>query len=299
MSTESSALARLLAPGGSAERVATGFGFTEGPIWMPDGSLHFSDIVEDVRRRWHPSEGVSVLKQPSDKGNGMALDSRGRLVVCEHNTSRVVRESPDGTSEVVASHYKGDELNSPNDVIVASDDSIIFTDPDFGRTLAMVGIERDVQLDFRGLLRVPADGGETELLADDFAQPNGLCFSPDESVLYVNDTPRAHIRAFDVGPGFRLSNGRVFAEDIGDGDMTVGVVDGMKVDELGNVYVTGPQGIWVFSPAGEKLGVIEIPEVTGNLAWGDADWRTLYVAASASIYRVPMAVSGNRLPYMR
>lgn len=299
MSTESSALGRLLASDAPPERVATGFGFTEGPIWMPDGSLHFSDLVQDARRRWHPTEGVSVLKQPSDKCNGMTLDSRGRLVVCEHITSRVVRESPDGTSEIVATHYRSDELNSPNDVIVAGDDSIIFTDPDWGRTLAMVGVEREVQLGFRGVLRVPAEGGETELLMDDFEQPNGLCLSPDESILYVNDTPRAHIRAFDVGPGFALSNGRVFAQDIGDGDMTVGVVDGMKVDELGNVYVTGPEGIWVFSPSGDRLGVIAIPEVTGNLTWGDADWKTLYVAATTSIYRVPMAVAGNRLPYMR
>ena len=299
MSSDAGGLDDLLDGSEPIERVATGFGFAEGPIWMPDGSLHFSDIVQSVRRRWHPTDGISVLKDPSDRCNGMALDSKGRLVVCEHNTSRLVRESPDGTSEVMATHYQDQELNSPNDVVVASDDSMIFSDPDYGRTLAMVGIERDVQLDFRGVLRVPADGGETQVLADDFEGPNGLCFSPDESVLYVNDTPRAHIRAFDVGPEFRLTDGRVFAENIGDGNMAVGVVDGMKVDELGNVYVTGPEGIWVFSPNGRKLGVIEIPEVTGNLNWGDSDWKSLYIAATASIYRVRMTVSGNRLPYMR
>jgi gluconolactonase len=200
---------------------------------------------------------------------------------------------------VMATHFQGDELNSPNDVVVASDDSIIFTDPDWGRTSPLVGLQRDVQLDFRGVLRVRAEGGDTELLVGDFEQPNGLCLSPDESRLYVNDTPRAHIRVFEVGPDFRLSNARVFAENIGDGDVTVGVVDGMKVDELGNVYVTGPEGICVFSPAGVRIGVIEIPEVTGNLNWGDADWRALYVAASSSIYRVRMSVAGNRLPYMR
>lgn len=293
------ALQALLESDEPAERVATGFGFTEGPIWMPDGSLHFSDIVQDVRRRWHPDEGVSVLEEPSNKCNGMTLDSKGRLVVCEHSTSRMVRESSSGESEVVATHYGDAELNSPNDVVVANDDSIIFTDPDWGRTFPLVGVERDVQLDFRGVLRVPADGGDVEVLADDFGQPNGLCFSPDESLLYVNDTPRSHIRVFDVGPGYALSNGRVFAEDIGEGDMAVGVVDGMKVDAEGNVYVTGPEGIWVFSPDGEKLGVIEVPEVTGNLNWGDSDWRTLYIAASSSIYRVRMAVAGNPLPYMR
>lgn len=298
MNYRPSALVELVA-GNHVEQIATGFGFTEGPIWMPDGSLHFSDIEQSRRRRWKPNEGVSVLRDPSNNCNGMTLDSKGRLVVCEHNTSRIVRESPDGNSEVMASHYRGKELNSPNDVIVASDDSIIFTDPDWGRTSPEVGLMRDVQLDFRGVLRVPADGGTTELLAADFAQPNGLCLSPDESLLYVNDTPRATIYVFDIGPNFAVANKRVFAEGIGDGDETVGAVDGMKLDEFGNVYVTGPNGIWVFSPEGDRLGVIEVPEVVGNLNWGDADWKTLYVAATSSIYRVRMNVAGNHLRYMQ
>jgi gluconolactonase len=212
-----------------------------------------------------------------------------------------VRESPDGGREILAYHWQGKYLNSPNDVIVASDGSIIFTDPTYGR-LPGFGIERKQELDFQGVYRIPPGGGseDLQLLVDDFEQPNGLCFSPDESLLYINDTVRAHIRVFDVGANHELSNGRVFAENIGDADLAKGeLVDGMKADEHGNVYVTGPKGVWVFSPDGEHLGVIGVPENVGNLNWGDDDWRTLYIAASTSIYRVRMNVSGNRLGYMR
>jgi gluconolactonase len=278
------------------ERVATGFTFTEGPIWMPDGSLHFSDMPADKRRRWHPDEGVTVLRDPSNKCNGMTLDNDGNVIVCEHVTSSVVRESPDGGRETLATHWGEKELNAPNDVIVARDGSILFSDPTYGR-MPVFGLEREQELDFQGVYRIPAGGG-LELLVDDFEQPNGLCFSPDESLLYVNDTARAHIRVFDVGPGHQLSNGRVLAEGIGDGVIEHGVVDGMKIDELGNVYVTGPEGVWVFGSDGEHLGVIKVPEGTGNVNWGDEDWMSLYIAASSSIYRVRMQVGGNRLGYM-
>ena len=280
------------------EQVATGFTFTEGPIWMADGSLHFSDMPGDKRRRWHPDEGVTVLRDPSNKCNGMTRDDAGNLIVCEHVTSSVVRERPDGTRETIATHWGDKELNSPNDVIVASDGSILFTDPTYGR-MPGFGLEREQELDFQGVYRIPAGRGELQLLVDDFSQPNGLCFSPDESLLYVNDTDRAHIRVFDVGPDHTLSNGRVLAEGIGDGDLAKGgLVDGMKADELGNIYVTGPGGVWVFSPAGEHLGTIEVPEDVGNVNWGDDDWRTLYIPATTSLYRVRLKVSGNRLGYM-
>lgn len=300
LTVDSPKLTELVEDDATLEQVATGFMFTEGPLWVPaEGALHFSDMPGDKRRSWHPERGVTVLRDPSNRCNGMSMDSRGARVICEHVTSRVVREWPDGRSEVLASHYQGKELNSPNDVIVANDDSVIFTDPTYGRTVAAVGLERDLELDFRGVFRVPADGGQPQLLADDFGEPNGLCFSPDETVLYVNDTPRAHIRAFDVGPDYVLSNSRVFAGEIGEGNLEAGgLVDGMKVDERGNVYVTGPNGIWVFNPAGERLGVIHVPEDTANLAWGDEDWKSLYIAASTSIYRIRMLVAGNRLPYM-
>ena len=283
------------------ERIATGFTFTEGPIWMDDGSLHFSDMPGDKRRRWHPDEGVTVLLDPSRKCNGMTRDNDGNLIVCEHVTSSVVRESFDGRRDLLAYHWRGRYLNSPNDVVVASDGAIVFTDPTYGR-MPVFGVERTQELEFQGVYRIPPGGGpdDLELLLDDFAQPNGLCFSTDESLLYVNDTDRDHIRVFEVGANHELSNGRVFAQDIRDGDVEKGgLVDGMKLDERGNVYVTGPGGVWIFSRDGEHLGVIEVPERTGNLNWGGDDWRSLFIAASTSVYRVRMKVGGNRLGYMR
>lgn len=297
IAVNSEKLRQLVDEGAEVEQVATGFTFTEGPIWMPDGSLHFSDMPADKRRRWHPSEGVTVLRDPSNKCNGMTLDNDGNLIVCEHVTSSVVRERPDGRRDVLASHWGSSYLNSPNDVIVASNGSILFTDPTYGR-MPGFGIERAQELDFQGVYRIAPDGTLT-LLVDDFAQPNGLCFSPDESLLYINDTVHAHIRVFDVGPNHELSNGRVFAENIGDGDLAKGgLVDGMKIDEHGNVYVTGPEGVWVFSTDGEHLGVIRVPESVGNINWGDDDWRTMYIPASTSVYRVRLNVAGNRLGYM-
>ena len=291
-------LSELIDENAEIEQLATGFMFTEGPIWMSDGSLHFSDMPGDKRRRWHPSEGVTVLRDPSNKCNGMTLDNDGNLIVCEHVTSSVVREKPDGTREAIATHWGDKQLNSPNDVIVASDGSIIFTDPTYGR-MPGFGLEREQDLDFQGVYRLPADGGDLQLLVDDFAQPNGLCFTPDESQLYINDTDHAHIRVFDVGSDHTLSNGRVFADGIGTGDLASGeLVDGMKLDERGNVYVTGPEGVLVFSPDGEHLGTIKIPEPVGNLNWGDDDWKSLYIPASTSVYRVRMNVAGNRLGYM-
>jgi gluconolactonase len=298
VSVLSEKLRELVDENADVEQIATGFTFTEGPIWMADGSLHFSDMPGDKRRRWHPDEGVTVLRDPSNKCNGMTLDNDGNLIVCEHVTSSVVRESPGGGRETLATHWGDKELNSPNDVIVARDGSIIFTDPTYGR-MPGFGLEREQDLDFQGVYRIPARGGDLQLLVDDFAQPNGLCFTADESLLYINDTDRAHIRVFDVGADHQLANGRVFAENIGTADLAKGdLVDGMKLDEQGNVYVTGPEGVLVFSPDGEHLGTIKVPEPVGNLNWGDDDWKSLYIPASTSVYRVRMNVAGNRLGYM-
>src|SRR5947207_15797744 len=216
VAVQSEKIRELVDEDAAVEQIATGFLFTEGPIWMRDGSLHFSDMPGDKRRRWHPTEGVTVLRDPSNKCNGMTLENDRNLIVCEHVTSSAVRESPDGTRETLATHWGDKELNSPNDVIVARNGSILFTDPTYGR-MPGFGIEREQELDFQGVYRIPADGGDLELLVDDFAQPNGLCFSPDESLLYVNDTDRAHIRVFDVGSGHSLSNGRVLPDGTGEG----------------------------------------------------------------------------------
>src|SRR6266513_2898108 len=251
VSVHSEKLRELVDEDAEVEQIATGFTFTEGPIWMADGSLHFSDMPGDKRRRWHPDEGVTVLRDPSNKCNGMTLDNDGNLIVCEHVTSSVVRESPDGGRETLATHWGDKELNSPNDVIVARDGSIIFTDPTYGR-MPGFGLEREQELEFQGVYRIPAGGGDLQLLVDDFAQPNGLCFTADESLLYINDTTRAHIRVFDVGGDGTISNSRVLADGIGTGDLEAGeLVDGMKSDEQGNIWVTGPKGVWVLSPEGQ------------------------------------------------
>jgi gluconolactonase len=292
----------LIAEDAEVERLGTGFTFTEGPLWHPDGYLLFSDMPGDVRRRWDEESGVTEVANPSNKGNGMTWDLDGRLLVCEHVTSSLVRMDPDGTGsgrEVLAMHYEGRELNSPNDVIVKSDGTIYFSDPTYGR-MPGFGHEREQHLDFQGIYSLPHGGGEAELLVDDFAQPNGLCFSADESLLYVNDTDRAHIRVFEVGSDGSLRGGDVLADGIGTGDLESGeLVDGMKLDERGNIWVTGPKGVWVFSPEGEHLGVLEVPENVGNINWGGPDWNWLFIPASTSMYRVQTKVSGNRLPYMR
>ena len=243
-----------------------------GPDLDADGSLHFSDMPGDKRRRWHPDEGVTVLLDPSSKCNGMTLDNDGNLIVCEHVTSSVVRESPDGAPRDARHHWRrqGAEQPERRDRRVATARSSSPTRPTGGCPASASSATQE--LDFQGVYRIPpAAADDLELLVDDFAQPNGLCFSPDESLLYINDTDRAHIRVFDVGADHQLSNGRVFAENIGDGDLAKGgLVDGMKLDERGNVYVTGPDGVWVFAPDGEHLGVIEVPESRSATSTGAA-----------------------------
>jgi gluconolactonase len=284
------------------ERLGTGFTFTEGPIWNPDGYLLFSDMPGDARRRWDEQSGVQEVASPSNKGNGMTIDNDGRLIVCEHVTSSVVRMDPDGKGtgrEVLATHYEGRELNSPNDVVVKSDGAIYFTDPTYGR-MPGFGIEREQDLDFQGVYRIAPGGGDPQLLIDDFDQPNGLCFSTDESLLYINDTTRAHIRVFDVAADGTIANGRVLADGIGSGDLAIGdLVDGMKLDERGNVWVTGPGGVCVFDPEGTHIGTVEVPENVGNVNWGGPNWDQLFIPATTSMYRIQCKVSGNRLPYMR
>lgn len=279
------------------ERLATGFRFCEGPIWNPrEQALYFSDMPGDVRRRWDADGGVVEVRNPSHKCNGMTYDGAGNLYVCEHATSALVMETPQGERRVLATHWQGRALNSPNDVVVRSDGVVFFTDPTYGR-MPVFGVERPAEMGFQGVYRLTGDGTLT-CEADDFDQPNGLCFAPGERTLYVNDTTRAHIRAFDVAADGRLSGGRIFAAGIGTGDYAEGVVDGMKCDEHGNVYVTGPRGIWVLGADGRHLGVIRLPEIAGNLNWGGPDWRALYCTCSTSLYRVYTMVRGNPQPYM-
>jgi gluconolactonase len=294
----SPAIYELVDEDAEVEQLATGFTFTEGPIWNKAGQhLDFSDMPANIRRRWSADGGVVELLNPSNKCNGMTYDADGNLYVCEHETSSLTREAPDGTRSVVASHYNGKELNSPNDVVVKSDGAVYFSDPTYGR-MPVFGLEREQDLDFQGVFRVPPGGGDVQLMADDFEQPNGLCFSRDEALLYINDTSRAHIRVFDVNADGSLSNSRLFFENIGTGEIEGGIPDGMKLDERGNIYVTGPRGMWVISAEGEHLGIIPMPEHAGNLNWGGPNWDELYCCCATSVYRVKMKVSGNKLGYM-
>lgn len=280
------------------QRLGTGFTFTEGPIWNHAGKfLLFSDMPGDVRRRWDAGHGVTEVKRPSNKGNGMTYETSGDLLICEHVTSSLVRQRVDGGVETVASHFEGKQLNSPNDVVVASDKSIYFSDPSYGR-MPGFGIEREQDLSFQGVYRVQPAGEPLQLLVDDFEQPNGLCFSPDESLLYINDSPRALIRVFKVAADGTIDAGSLFFDNIGSGAIEEGIPDGMKCDAQGNIYVTGPGGIWIISPKAELLGRIDVPENVGNINWGGDDWKTLFICASTSLYKIDLNVSGNRLPYM-
>lgn len=296
---KSEVLEELIDPAAEVERVATGFVFTEGPIWnRHEEFLLFSDMPGDVRRMWSESAGVQEVMRPSNKCNGMVYDAQGNLLVCEHVTSSLVRERPGGTRETLATHYRGKELNSPNDVVTRSDGTIYFSDPSYGRVPGF-GLEREQDLSFQGVYRIAPGGGEPELAVTEheFEQPNGLCFSPDESRLYINDSPRALIRVYEVRADGTLANGRLFFEGIGSGVIEEGIPDGMKCDERGNIWVTGPGGVWVISDAGEHLGVIGVPENVGNIAWGGADWKTLWMPSSTSLYRVKTKVASARLPY--
>jgi gluconolactonase len=275
------------------EKLATGFLFTEGPLWHArEKYLLFSDMPGDILRKWSAADGVMTFRKPCAQSNGLAWDREGRLIVCEHATSRLTRTEANGDITVLARHHDGKELNSPNDVVVKSDGAIYFSDPTYGRN-EYYGKPRPLQLDFRGVYRLAPDGKTLALMARDFGQPNGLCFSLDEKQLFVNDTDRQHIRLFDVRADGTLANGRIWAETKGEGP---GAPDGMKIDSAGNVYCCGPGGIHVFAPDATCLGVVKVPEYTANLCFGDDDRRSLYVTASTSIYRFRVKLPGPAAP---
>ena len=293
----------LIDPNAPVRQIASGCVFTEGPLWHPiDQYLIFSDMPGDTRRRWSEAEGVSVLAHPSNKGNGMTYDADLNLLICEHSTSSVVRLRPDGTREVLCTHFEGRELNSPNDIVYRSDGSIYFTDPTYGR-MEGFGVPRDTEKGFQGVYRLPPGhkpGDEPQLVSDRymFSQPNGLCLSPCEKFMWVNDTDQANIRFFDIGDDGRLINARVFASGIKESGRA-GLPDGMKADTNGNIYVTAPGGVWVYDFHGVKLGEILTPEMAANLHWGGPDWRTLYVAATTGVYAIPMKAEGREEAFMR
>ncbi len=262
------------------EEVASGLQFTEGPAWHPDGYLIFSDIPASTIYRVGP-EGLQAYRHPSGNSNGLAFDPQGRLVACEHGNRRVSVTGEDGTVVPLAAHYEGRRLNSPNDVVVKSDGAVYFTDPPYG----VEAVDRE--LDFQGVFRVAPDGG-LGLVADDFVKPNGLCFSPDESLLYVDDTEQHHVRVFEVATDGGLRNGRVFFQVSAPEQLRP---DGMKVDVEGNLYVAGIDGVWVVAPDGRLLETWELPIRPSNLCFGD-DGRSLYVTARPMVYRLRVRNAG-------
>ena len=297
---KSDAIYELVEQGSQVERLATGFTFTEGPIWHPkEQYLLFSDMPGDVRRKFTPDGTVVEVRNFSNKCNGMTYDADLNLLVCEHVTSSLVKESPDGTREIIAQEFEGEELNSPNDVCVHSSGAIYFSDPWYGR-MPGFGHPRERRLGFQGVYRIAPGGGDPELIVgrDEFEMPNGICFSPDETLFYINDTPGAYIKVYDAAPNGSISNGRMFFEGVGSGVIEEGIPDGMKCDERGNIWVTGPGGIWVISAAGEHLGTILVPENTGNLTWGGEDWHTVYIPSSTSLYSIRTIVGPRHEPYM-
>ena len=264
----------------TAEEVASGLEFTEGPLWH-DGRLVFSDIPADRIYEWTADGGRSVFLEPSGHANGLAVDGEGHLLLAQHD-GQVGRLAADGSVEALAQSYDGQRLNSPNDLTVADDGSIYFTDPPYGVD------EENRELDFSGVYRLAPDGSLT-LLTDRFSRPNGIVLSPDESTLYVNDSGDTVIWAYDVTDDGSLENGREFARPEDDAD---GTTDGMKVDANRNLYTTGPGGVWVYAPDGELLDRVSTPVPPTNLAFGGPEHQTLYVTARANVYRVPVSVPG-------
>jgi gluconolactonase len=295
------ALASLIDPAAPLTKIGSGYQFAEGPVWDPaQGALLFSDIPGDARWRWTRATGVELDLAPTFKGNGMALDNDGHLLVCEQVSSCLVRFK-DGKRELVAHHYRGKYLNSPNDVVTrGADGSIYFTDPDYGRWNEWIGQQRTQDgVGFRAVFRVPPGGGELELVVpeDEFDEPNGLCFSPDESLLYVNDSRKLELKVFEVAADGSLGKSRVLQENIGTGAAGAGNCDGMECDEHGNVWVTGPGGVWVVSPEGERIGVVETPEVCGSICWGGGDEaHTLFLMTSTTAHMVETLVGPAPLP---
>ncbi len=284
-----SRLLDIVNEGTELEVLGDGFGFTEGPIWHPHQKhLTFSDIPSNRMHRWSEATGVTVYREPSNLANGNTFDKQGRILSCEHGTSRVVREELDGSINVLASHWDGKELNSPNDIVVRSNGDIFFTDPTFGRA-DHTGIPRELELDHRGVYKIDGQSGELALLRSDFTQPNGLAFSQDEQCLYVADTPEMHIRKFNVADDGSLTGGEVFTRSSGQG---AGAPDGLKVDSNDDVYCCGPGGVHVYAPDGVCLGVIQTPAFCANFTWGDDDYLTFYMTSSNHLYRIPVKVPG-------
>jgi gluconolactonase len=274
------------------KKLVDGFDWVEGPVWFGDHNcLLFSDIPNNRILRWSPETGLSTFREPSNFSNGHTRDRQGRLVSCEHGSRRVTRTEYDGSITVIAETYDGKRLNSPNDVIVASDDAIWFTDPHYGIASDYEGTRSEQELPCN-VYRVDAKSGEIRAVLTDFNCPNGLVFSPDEKRLYVADTGRMfssdaqHIRAFDVGTDYALTGGDVFHV------IEPGCADGMRVDEAGNVWSSARDGVHCIAPDGHRRGKILVPETVSNVCFGGRNGHRLFITATTSVYAVSLAIRG-------
>ena|SRR5579862_2608529 len=266
------------------------FQFTEGPVWnSTNESLLFTNIPASRIYQWTERNAFSVFRHFTNMANGLAYDRDGRLLACEHATNALVRIESNGHRVVLASSYDGKQLNSPNDVVVANDGRIFFTDPMYGRMAGEWGIERPAELSFRGVYVLDPILADLTLVADDFDAPNGLCLSRDERVLFVNDSERLHIRVFDVHEDGRVVGGKVWAKTEGKDE---GSPDGMKIDVEGNVYCCGPGGIHVFDECAKCLGIILLPPIVANFTFGGRNLSDLFVTATNRVYRIGVGIPG-------
>jgi gluconolactonase len=268
--------------------VATGFGFTEGPVWDSSGFLYVSDETQNKIYRVHldgTKESVIALGDP----DGNTFDRQQRLIDCASVLRAIILVNPNGEYKTLADRFEGKRFNSPNDVVTGPDGGLYFTDP----TLDLPAGQKQ-EIPFQGVYRL-GENGEVRLLIKDMSQPNGLAFSPDGKELYVDDSEQKNIRVWDFSAPATLSNERIFGDEKGEGD---GVPDGIRVDEAGNLFLTGPKGIWVWDAQGHHLGTIVVPEQPANLTWGDKDYQTLYITAVKSVYRIRTKTRGF-VPYLK